>query len=141
MTIERLLKWTLLGCGISCLCALPAVYMPRQWMAVTHEWLGMGKFPDAPIAEYLARATSGLFVLYGLLVVLMAADVRRNARLITAQAIVLAGTSWSTCGVMWSAGLPKWWIFGDIGTTTAFAIAVLVLQAMLAASDRRRAGK
>jgi hypothetical protein len=140
MTEERLLKWLLLGCGISCMCGLPAVYMPREWMAVTHEWLGMGKFPEAPIAEYLARLTSGLFALYGLLVVVMATDVRRYARLITAQAIALAAVSWSSGGIMWFAGMPKWWVIGDISTTTAFAAGVLVLQRLLAAADRRRAG-
>jgi hypothetical protein len=134
-----MLKYLLLGCGISCMCGLPAVYMPREWMAVTHEWLGMGKFPEAPIAEYLARLTSGLFALYGLLVAVMATDVRKYARLIAAQAIALAAVSWSSGAIMWSAGMPHWWLIGDITMTTGFAAGVLVLQAMLAAADRRGA--
>lgn len=135
---DRLLKWLLLGCGISCMCGLPGLYMPREWMAVAHEWLGMGKFPDAPIAEYLARLTSGLYAMYGLLVTVMATDVRRHARVITAQAIALVVVAGSAACLLWSSSIPRWWLIGDITMSSSFAAGTLVLQRLLAAADRRR---
>ncbi|HUS91295.1 MAG TPA: hypothetical protein VM695_05560 [Phycisphaerae bacterium] len=128
MTAERLLKLVLLLCGLGCVCGLPGLYMPAGWMARAHEWLGMGEFPSAPIAEYLARLTSGLYAMYGGLVVLMATDVRRFAPLITAQALMLVAVSASSLFYAWGTGIPTWWLIGDIAATALFGGMVLVLQ-------------
>jgi hypothetical protein len=138
-TAERLLKLVLIGCGAACMLATAAVFMPRDWMAVAHRWLLLREFPDQPIAEYLARLTSGLYALYGLLVLLMATDVRRYSRLITAQAVATLVLSVASGALGLAGGMPLWWIAGDIATASLYAIAVLVLQLAVAAGDRRKA--
>ena len=64
------------------LLALPAAVMPRRWMADAHEWLGLGAFPETPIAEYLARSTSAMCALVGAVLVVAARHVRRYAPVI-----------------------------------------------------------
>ena len=38
-----------------------------SWIAASHEWLGMGDYPDRPIVDYLARSLSLFYGLVGLL--------------------------------------------------------------------------
>ena len=41
--------------GVGLLVATAAVFLPVEWMAAIHRWLGLGEFPDSPITIYLAR--------------------------------------------------------------------------------------
>jgi hypothetical protein len=135
---DKLLKLLLALCGLGCIAGLPALYIPRSWMVAGHEWLEMGPFPDPPIAEYLARLTSGLYAIYGALVLVMAADVRRYAPLITAQALLILGLALSGGYFGWPIGIPKWWIASDITAVIFYCGATLVLQRMIRRADRRR---
>src|SRR5258706_7372800 len=85
---ERWLKLLLRVFGGTSALAIFPFFMPRSWMAATHEWLGMGALPEKPIVEYLARSTSALCALYGGLLLLLATDVHRYAAVIKYQAIV-----------------------------------------------------
>ena len=117
--------------GVSAL-AMFAVVMPRGWMGVVHEWLGMGTLPDAPIVEYLARSTSALCALYGGLLLLLATDVRRYARVITYQAVMTIALA--TVGACFGlrAGMPAWWMLGDVASCWLFCAAMLLLQKRMA---------
>ena len=53
--------------GIGLLVATFAVFLPVSWMSQTHRWLGLGEFPESPIAIYLARSTSLLYAVHGFL--------------------------------------------------------------------------
>ena len=64
------------------LLALPAVFMPVEWMAAIHRWLGLGELPATPLVEYLARSTSALYVLLGSLFFVIAGDLRRYAAIV-----------------------------------------------------------
>ncbi len=136
---ERMLKILLWVCGLACASAGFPMLMPAQWMHAGHEWLGMGGFPVAPIAEYLARLVSGLFMLYGVLLIAMARDVRRYAPLITLQAFLLPASSVSSGAFGLACAMPAWWIAADVGSCVAFAAGVLLLQGLLRAEDRRKA--
>jgi hypothetical protein len=137
-TAEKMLKLLLVLCGVGCIAGLPGLYMPASWMAAGHEWLGMGAFPAQPIAAYLARLTSGLYVIYGVLVVIMATDVRRYARLITAQAVLILGLALSGGHFGWASGIPKWWIVCDISAVVFYCAATLALQHKIRAAARAR---
>jgi hypothetical protein len=60
--------------------------MPRSWLDVGHQVLGLGEFPTAPMAEYLARSVSALCTFYGGLLLLLARDVRRFIRTVAPPA-------------------------------------------------------
>ncbi|SRR5579875_3093903 len=51
--------------GAVCLLALFPLWMPRAWIGAGHRSLGLGTFPNSPIAEYLARSVSALSGFYG----------------------------------------------------------------------------
>ena len=136
---ETLLRIVLLACGIGCVSGLPAMFMPRSWMASTHEWLGMGPFPDGPLGEYLARLCTGLYAMYGGFVVMIAMDVRRYAPIITFQAVALLGLAVVGAAYGWPLGVPRWWLIGDVGPVIFFSSATLILQAIVRVQDRRPA--
>lgn len=90
-------------------CALGAVVMPRHCMATTHEWLGVGKFPDGPIVEYLARSLSAFYAMHGGLMWVISTDVRRFAPILTYliwTTIVFGAALLAIDGL---AGLPAQW--------------------------------
>lgn len=127
----RLLKVVLLAAGIMMLAAFAAMVMPRAQMAWMHQWLGLGQFPDAPIAEYLARLTSGLYGLLGVLLLICTRDVRRHSAIIRALAVGIAALAVAGLVYGWLGGMPLWWLWADAATAGGFAIAVLWLQAGL----------
>ncbi|MFB3891459.1 MAG: hypothetical protein ACE15C_05485 [Phycisphaerae bacterium] len=125
---ERLLRVMLVGSGATCLLATGAVFMPGEWMAAAHQWLGIGRMPHGPVVEYLARSASGLYAMLGGLMVLVGLDVRRHAKVIT-----YLGIAWTAFGVAvtWidiAAGLPNWWVWGEGGATVGMGLSFLVLQ-------------
>jgi len=74
---ERWLSGVLRILAVPVLLALPCALLPVAWMDATHRWLGLGALPVAPIVEYLARSASLLYGFHGLLMLLVASDVRR----------------------------------------------------------------
>lgn len=125
---ERALSAWLTVAGLVCASAMIAVVMPRDWHALAHTWLGLGEFPAAPIAEYLARGMSAMCTFYGILQIWLARDVRRYAEAIRFQALVLMGISLSSTLALWNSGMPPWWIYGDAGSVWAYGLIVLGLQ-------------
>src|SRR5687768_11378622 len=63
--------------GVICLLALFPFFIPRSWLDVGHRAVGLGEFPTAPIAEYLARSVCALCAFYGGLLLVLARDVQR----------------------------------------------------------------
>ena len=133
---EKLLKWLLIGAGLFCSIAAVPMLMPRPWMAACHEWMGMGAFPAQPVAEYLARLTSGMYAFYGGLLLFLSTGVRRYRRVIAYQAVAIAAIA--SLGLFYG-GMPRWWLIADFGSAAGQCAAVLILQAVIAAQDRRRA--
>ena len=131
---EWCLKALLRIFGGTCLLAVFAFAMPQSWMAAVHQWLGMGVLPDKPVVEYLARTTSALFAFYGGLLLVLALDVRRYARVIRYQAIVMM--LFSGVGAIFGlrAGMPVWWMASDFASCWVSYGAMLWLQKGLAIS-------
>jgi hypothetical protein len=124
---EDLLRLLLRFVGCACLLALISLWMPRSWIDAGHSWLGWGQFPAAPIAEYLARSVSALSAFYGGLLVVLSFDIRRYAPLIRYQAAAIMILS--ACGVVvgTSAGVPLWFVGGDMAVCWAYCVPMLVL--------------
>ena len=125
---ERWLKILLWGFGVPPALAVVPFVMPRSWMSRAHEWLGLGLLPDKPIVEYLARYASGMSALYGLLLLLLASDVRRYAAIITFQAWMIMALSAVGLVLGFRAGMPAWWMIGDLVSCWLCCVAMLWLQ-------------
>jgi hypothetical protein len=122
--------------GILGLFALVAVFMPLSWMAATHRWLGLGEMPTGPLVEYLARSLSAIYAVFGVLCLLVAADLNRCRPLVRFLGVALALIGVVLLGVDLAAGMPWWW--------TAFegppGVPVGALVFFLARSDHSNAG-
>ena len=55
--------------GIMLITALGAVFLPYEIMDRIHQQLGLGKLPDAPILDYLARSVSLFYAMHGAIVI------------------------------------------------------------------------
>ena len=73
-TRVRLLKLLLRAGGVLLTIAFAAVFLPAQWMAESHRWLGLGEFPAVPIVDYLTRSVSALYGFHGILVLIVSTD-------------------------------------------------------------------
>ncbi len=74
---DRLLAFVLRAIGTLSLTALIFVWAPTSWFRAIHDRLGIGAYPDLPIADYLARSSSALYALLGGLLWVVAGDIER----------------------------------------------------------------
>ena len=110
---ERALALLLYASGGVMLLALFAIFLPTEWMARTHRWLGLGEFPAAPLVDYLTRSASALYAIYGGLLLLLARDVRRFAPVIVYLAVTGLAFGVVMVGVDFAAGMPRYWSVGE----------------------------
>jgi hypothetical protein len=109
--------------------AIFAVFMPRAWMAATHEMIGLGKFPDGTIVDYLARSVSALYAVHGGLFWLLARDVRRYETIIVYLAAAGVAFSVFVLALDASLGLPVWWTLGEGPSVLMISLVILSLLA------------
>jgi energy-converting hydrogenase Eha subunit E len=119
--------------GVLTLMALVGVLMPRSWMASTHEWLGLGELPAAPIVENLARSVSAFYSIFGAVCLVMAADPERYRPLVRFLGVVVALFGVVLIGINLTAGMPLWWTASEAGSTMVFG----ALMFFLARHDER----
>lgn len=122
------LQWMLrVGGTVLCLAAV-AVGLPREVMAATNDWLGLAPLPDAPIVYYLARSTSALYALRGVIYFLAASDPVRYRPLIVLIAVTNIAFGVAMAGIGATAGMPLWWtgIESPFIVTTGLVLLVLL---------------
>ena len=124
---ERTLAALLRLLAAAHVCALFGVFMPARWMAAGHAWLGLGGFPDSPLAPYLARSVSALYALYGALLWICATDVRRYAPIVRYYAVTGFGFAALVTLLDLQLGMPWYWTFGEGPMLVAVCVALLAL--------------
>jgi hypothetical protein len=124
---ERPLKLLLRIVGVTTLLALPAVFMPVSWMASTHQWLGLGEFPTAPIVQNLARSVSAFYAVFGAVCLVVAADLERYRPLVRFLGAVVALFGVVLIGIDLTAGMPMWWTVSEGGPTLVFGVLMSIL--------------
>ena len=124
---ESWLKILLRILGWICVPALIPLFMPRSWLDVGHRLLGLGDFPAAPIAEYLARSVSALCAFYGGLLLLLARDVRRHLSIIRYQAVAIMALSAIGIFAGVRAGVPAFFVIADAAGCWIFLVPILIL--------------
>jgi len=108
--------------------AFIAVAMPIAWIETVHQWAGMGSFPDAPVAGYLARSASLMYGLHGMVLFLLATDTVRYRKLIRwiAGMTVLHGGFMLTIDLV--EQMPLWWTIVEGPAFSLTGIVILVAQ-------------
>jgi hypothetical protein len=90
--------------------AFLAVFLPVDWMASTHRWLGLGEFPRTPIAGYLARSVAAFYGFHGVLLFVISTDVVRYRPLVWYVAAMNVVLGFMLLAIDIHAGLPAYWI-------------------------------
>jgi len=136
MTAETRLRIFLRVLGAVAMLAVAAVFMPREWMDISHRWLGMGPLPQGPIVEYLARSTSMFYAIFGGVIWILASDVRRFGRAITVMAVGMMVGAPVMLMIDLRAGMPAWWIGMEGPVIFLFGVLTLVLRIRMVQSSR-----
>ncbi len=89
------------------------IFLPTEWMASTHRWLGLGEFPESPLVEYLTRSISGLYCIHGGLLFVLSLDVRRYSAVITFFAYADVAFGLILIWIDLRAGLPLFWTLSE----------------------------
>jgi hypothetical protein len=112
--------------------AFAAMWLPVEWMAATHRWLGLGEFPRIPVVDYLARSVAALYGFHGVLLFLLSTDVRRYRPLVwyVAAMNVLFGIMLIVIGR--HAGLPAYWVAVEGPSVIVIGVLVGMLNSRIA---------
>jgi hypothetical protein len=126
---ERALAVLLRAAAAMLLLAVAPVVMPFRWMEEIHQWIGMGRLPNAVIVHYLTRSASALYAFHGALTLFISFDVRRYRTL-----ILFLGSLGVVFGVAMlvldaAIGMPLAWIIGEGPFVIALGIAIVWLAA------------
>ena len=125
--IETRLKLLLRMLGGICVLALIPLFAPRSWLDGGHQFLGLGKFPAEPIAEYLARSVSAMCAFYGGLLFLLARDIGRYVNVIKYQAVAIMALSVIGIFAGVRAGVPAYLVVADAFGCWVFLLPILLL--------------
>lgn len=119
---------TLRALGVLDMVAFIAAVMPAVWINTGHQWSGLGEFPTAPIAAYLARSASLMYGLHGVFLFLLATDTVRYAKLIrwVAAITVLHGGFMLTIDLV--EQMPLWWTLVEGPGFSLTGVIILVSQ-------------
>jgi hypothetical protein len=110
------------------LLAVLAVFLPLEWVAKAHAWLGLGVLPEKPIIGYLTRSASALYALHGAMILFVSTDVRRYGPLIKFLAVAALVHGIILYLIDMSAGMPAFWIVLEGPLVAATGAIVLMVQ-------------
>jgi hypothetical protein len=127
VTRQTLLRLLLRFAGIVTVTAFGAIFLPVEWMAATHRWLGLGEFPRAPVVDYLARSIAGLYGFHGVLLLIVASDPVRYRTIISYVAWLNMLFGLSLVAIDIHAGMPAWWTLGEGPPIIAFGVVIAFL--------------
>ncbi len=124
-TRTKVLVFLLRLAGVATLLAFGAIFLPTSWMRATHEWLGLGAFPEAAVTQYLTRSIAALYAMHGGLLLTVSFHVERCRP-------VIAYLGWANIcfgalmvGVDLKAGLPLYWTLAEGPPVAAMGAALL----------------
>jgi hypothetical protein len=116
MDRQRLQVWLLRLAGTVEILAFIAVVMPRSWMEISHDWLGMGEMPDGSLVMFMIRQASYAYGMHGISLWVLASDVLRFRPLLIINGIAFLLAAPVFLLIDYTSGVPLWWtIFDTLG--------------------------
>ena len=134
---QIILRWILILSGLFLMLAFVAVLLPVDWMARAHQWLSLGEFPDVPITVYLARSTSLLYGVHGVLMFYTGITIDRHWRLVWLFGWLHVVIGITILLIDITAPMPLYWTLLEGGPVAVLGILILVLAGM-AYGDRNK---
>ena len=123
----RLLVFLLRVGGVITVTAFFAIFLPVDWMASSHQWLGLGEFPRAPVVIYLARSNAAFNGFHGVLLLLVSTDPVKYRTIVSYAAAMNVLFGLIVFGIDLQAGMPAYWTFGEGPPITAFGLVIAFL--------------
>jgi hypothetical protein len=117
--------------------AFLAMFLPGDWMAAAHRWLGLGEFPRTAIVDYLVRSVAALYGFHGVLLLLVSRDPLRHRTIVSFLAFMNIGLGVMLTAIDLRAGLPWWWVLGEGPPIVMFGAIVGLLNRSLPAGPAR----
>src|SRR5688572_16524007 len=105
--------------------AFLAVFLPVDWMAATHQRLGLGEFPRAPVVDYLARSIAALYGFHGVLLLIIARDPARYRTIVQYAGVMNIVFGLLITAIDVNAGMPSYWTLAEGPPIIAFGAVVL----------------
>lgn len=122
--------------GIITCTAFLAMFLPVEWMAATHRWLGLGDYPEAPVVEYLARSISALYGFHGVLLLIVSTNPIRYRALVWFVAAMNVAFGLMVLAIDWKAGMPWAWTLLEGPPIVAFGTVIALLNRAVGADGR-----
>ncbi|MBN1441695.1 MAG: hypothetical protein JXA90_03250 [Planctomycetes bacterium] len=135
---EKILALLLRLNGAAALLAIAPLFFPRAWLADIHEGMGLGAFPEGPIVEYMARSLCAFYFLFGVLLWIVAADVRRYRRIVTFAGCASLAFSLLALVVDLRLGMPASWTWMEGPPLGIYSLLVLYLRTRIPADTAAR---
>ncbi len=127
VTALSILKWLLVLSGLFLMLAFVAVLLPTAWMADAHLWLGLGEFPAQPITFYLARSTSLLYGVHGVLMFYLGISLNHHWRLVWLFGWLHIVIGVTMLGIDITSPMPWYWIAAEGGPVAGLGVVILLL--------------
>jgi hypothetical protein len=124
---QQLTKWLLRLTGTVEALAFISVVMPRSWMEVSHEWLGLGLMPGGPVLDFMIRQASYTYGMHGISLWVLSFDVKRFRPLIILNGVAYLLAAPVFFIIDYTAGMPLWWTVSDSLGCGFFGAALLLL--------------
>lgn len=103
------LQRLLIVIGMGLMVATIPVFFPVSLMATIHAWLGLGEFPDFPIVVYLARSTSLMYAVHGLVMFVTGLRIKELSTLVPVLGWGHVFIGFVIFGVDITSGMPWYW--------------------------------
>lgn len=127
MPRDRLLQWLLRFIGVVLCLAFPTILLPVEWMAATHESLGLGPFPRSTIVEYLARSIAALYGMHGVLMLIVAKAPSRYREIVNYLAAFNVVFGLLMLAIDLKTGMPWFWTVGEGPPIAAMGVMIALL--------------
>jgi hypothetical protein len=127
VTSAWLLVFLLRLAGVVTASAFLAIFLPVDWMASTHEWLGLGSFPRSALVDYLTRSVAALYGFHGCLLLIISTDVVKYRALVWYAAAMNVVFGIIITAIDLHAGMPMLWTMGEGPPIAALGIVLAIL--------------
>ena len=106
---KQILSWLLIVVGSGLMVAFAFAVLPKPLLAAVHDWLGLGLFPDQPVAEYLARSTSLLYGVHGFVMFAVGRNLEKYLELARLIGWLHVAIGLAMFAIDLISGMPWWW--------------------------------
>ena len=124
---KKLLILLLRACGLLDMLALLVALIPSSWIIALHGHLGLDRFPDESIALYLARSSSLMYAIHGLVLIFLSFSIERYLPLIRLLAGIALIHGLLLIAIDLSTAMHWWWICGEGPLLLAWGTLVLLI--------------